>query len=99
MIFKTKETKLFIILASFFIANAIIAEFIGVKIFSVEGTLGLIPLDISLFGIEHLSLNMSAGVLNWPIVFIMTDLINEYFGKKGVKTLSYIAVTMMLMDF
>ena len=99
MIFKTKETKLFIILASFFIANAIIAEFIGVKIFSVEGTLGLIPLDISLFGIEHLSLNMSAGVLNWPIVFIMTDLINEYFGKKGVKTLSYIAVTMIAYGF
>ena len=99
MIFKTKETKLFIILASFFIANAIIAEFIGVKIFSVEGTLGLIPLDISLFGIEHLSLNMSAGVLNWPIVFIMTDLINEYFGKKGVKALSYIAVTMIAYGF
>ena len=99
MIFKTKETKLFIILASFFIANAIIAEFIGVKIFSVEGTLGINPLDINLFGIEHLSLNMSAGVLNWPIVFIMTDLINEYFGKKGVKTLSYIAVIMIAYGF
>ena len=99
MIFKTKETKLFIILASFFIANAIIAEFIGVKIFSVEGTLGINPLDINLFGIAHLSLNMSAGVLNWPIVFIMTDLINEYFGKKGVKTLSYIAVIMIAYGF
>lgn len=99
MIFKTKETKLFIILSCFFIANAIIAEFIGVKIFSVEGTLGWKPLDISLFGIDHLSLNMSAGVLNWPIVFIMTDLINEYFGTKGVKTLSYIAVTMIAYGF
>ena len=99
MIFKTKETKLFIILSCFFIANAIIAEFIGVKIFSVEGTLGWKPLDLSLFGIDHLSLNMSAGVLNWPIVFIMTDLINEYFGTKGVKTLSYIAVTMIAYGF
>ena len=35
-IIKTKSTRLFIILAGFFIANALIAEFIGVKIFSLE---------------------------------------------------------------
>lgn len=99
MIFKNKETRLFIVLACFFIANAVIAEFIGVKIFSVEGTLGFKELDLTLFGIEHLSLNMSAGVLNWPIVFIMTDIINEYFGKKGVKMLSYVAVVMISYGF
>lgn len=99
MILKNKETRLFIVLACFFIANAVIAEFIGVKIFSVEGTLGFGELDLTLFGIDHLSLNMSAGVLNWPIVFIMTDLINEYFGKRGVKTLSYVAVVMISYGF
>jgi uncharacterized integral membrane protein (TIGR00697 family) len=99
MIFKNKETKLFIILACFFIANAVVAEFIGVKIFSVEGTLGIPPLNLNLFGFENLSLNMSAGVLTWPIVFIMTDLINEYFGRKGVRNLSYIAVVMIAYGF
>lgn len=99
MIFKTKETKLFIVLACFFIANAVIAEFIGVKIFSVENTLGIPELNLTLFGFEGLSLNMSAGVLNWPIVFIMTDIINEYFGRKGVRMLSYIAVVMIGYGF
>jgi hypothetical protein len=99
MIFKNKETRLFIVLACFFIANAVIAEFIGVKIFSVEGTLGLLPLNLNLFGVENLSLNMSAGVLNWPIVFIMTDLINEYYGKRGVRSLSYVAVVMIAYGF
>ncbi len=99
MILKNKETRLFIVLACFFIANAVIAEFIGVKIFSVEQTLGFPELNLSLFGINNLSLNMSAGVLNWPIVFIMTDLINEYFGKRGVKTLSYVAVVMISYGF
>ena len=33
---------------------------------------------------------MSLGILPWPIVFITTDLINEYFGEKGVKKLSII---------
>ncbi len=99
MIFKTKETKLFVILACFFIANAVIAEFIGVKIFSVEQTLGMRELNLSFLGFEKLSLNMSAGVLNWPIVFIMTDIINEYFGKRGVRMLSYIAVALISYAF
>lgn len=99
MIFKTKEVRLYIILACFFIANAVTAEFIGVKIFSVEGTLGIPALNLSFLGFDDLSLNMSAGVLNWPIVFIMTDLINEYFGKKGVRLVSYIAVVMIAYGF
>ena len=28
---------------------------------------------------------MSIGILPWPVVFVTTDLINEYFGQKGVK--------------
>lgn len=99
MIFKSKETKLFVVLACFFIANAVIAEFIGVKIFSVESTLGMQELNLSFLGFTNLSLNMSAGVLNWPIVFIMTDIINEYFGKKGVRSLSYIAVALICYAF
>lgn len=88
---KSKESKLFMLLGAFFIANAILAEFIGVKIFSLEKTLGFTPFDISLFGQSNLSFNLSAGVLLWPVVFIMTDIINEYFGKKGVRFLSFMA--------
>lgn len=87
---ESKRTILFLVLGSFFIANAIIAEFIGVKIFSFEKTLGLTELNWNLLG-NTLSLNLTAGVLLWPIVFVMTDIINEYFGKHGVKLFSYIA--------
>ena len=45
-IIKSKPTRLFLILGGFFIANALIAEIIGVKIFSLEKTLGISPLDI-----------------------------------------------------
>lgn len=33
---------------------------------------------------------MSIGILPWPVVFLTTDLINEHFGKDGVKKLSFI---------
>lgn len=99
MTFKTKESKLLLILGSFFVANAILSEFIGVKIFTVEGTLGVKNFDINLLGVPNLSFNMSAGVLTWPIIFIMTDIINEYFGVKQVKFLSILTAILISYAF
>jgi uncharacterized integral membrane protein (TIGR00697 family) len=42
---------------------------------------------------------MSVGILPWPIVFITTDLIHEYFGEKGVKRLSLITATLIAYCF
>lgn len=93
-----KRNILFLVLGSFFIANAIIAEFVGVKIFSVEETLGIPPFELALLG-DVYSFNMTAGVLLWPMVFIMTDIINEYFGKQGVRLFSYIAAALISYSF
>jgi uncharacterized integral membrane protein (TIGR00697 family) len=94
-----KTTRLFFILGSFFVANAILAEFIGVKIFSLEYTLGFNPVNLSILGIDNLSFNLTAGVLLWPVVFIMTDIINEYYGRKGVRFLSFTAAGLILYAF
>lgn len=97
-IFKSKPTRLFVILAGIFIANALLAEIIGVKIFSLEKSLGFHPLSINMFG-NSLSLNLTAGVLLWPVVFIMTDIINEYYGPKGVRFLSYLTAGLIGFAF
>jgi uncharacterized integral membrane protein (TIGR00697 family) len=93
-----RPTRLLVVLAGFFICNALIAEFIGVKIFAMEDTLGLRPFNWELYG-QSGSLNFTAGVLLWPIVFIMTDVINEYFGRRGVRALSYITVGLIVYAF
>ena len=97
-IIKHKPTRLFIILAGFFIANALVAEFMGLKIFSLEKTLGWEPINLKLFG-DVYSFNLTCGVLLWPVVFVMTDIINEYYGRKGVKFLSWLAVGVILYAF
>jgi uncharacterized integral membrane protein (TIGR00697 family) len=99
MTFKTKESRLLLVLGSFFVANAILSEFIGVKIFSVEGTLGIKQFDINLLGVPKLSFNMSAGVLTWPFIFIMTDIINEYFGIRQVRYLSILTAILIAYAF
>lgn len=96
---KNKASILFIVLSAVFITNTLIAEFIGVKIFSLEKTLGIQPMSFNLFGHNNLSFQLTAGVLIWPIVFVFTDIINEYFGRKGVIRLSYLAMTMIAYAF
>ena len=93
------KTRLFIVLAGIFITNAIIAEMIGGKIFSFEKTIGFEPLNITLFGDYILQFNLTAGVLLWPVVFITTDIINEYFGKKGVRRITFITVGLIAYAF
>lgn len=93
-----RATRLFIALASFFCVNAVLAEFIGVKIFALEDTLGIRPLEWNLLG-QRGSLSFTAGTLLWPIVFIFTDVINEFFGRRGVRMISWIAVGLIVYGF
>jgi uncharacterized integral membrane protein (TIGR00697 family) len=95
---RDRSTRLFIALSGFFLCNAIIAEFIGIKIFALEDTLGWQSFDWTLFGHKG-SLSFTAGVLLWPVVFVMTDIINEYFGKRGVRFISYLAVGLIVYAF
>ncbi len=94
----SKANRLFIFLAGFFLTNALIAEFVGVKIFSLEGTVGIAPFEWRLLGVSG-TLNFTAGVLLWPFVFIMTDTINEYFGVRGVRLISWVAVCFICYAF
>jgi uncharacterized integral membrane protein (TIGR00697 family) len=98
-IIQRKKTNLFIVLSAIFLTNAIIAEIIGVKIFSMEATLGMEPAQLELFGGFTLDFNLTAGVVIWPFVFITTDVINEYFGKKGVRKISFITAFLIAYVF
>lgn len=90
-----KSTRLYIVLAAFFMVNAIVAEFVGVKIFSLDDTLGITPRVFNFFGQEITGFSLTCGVLLWPFVFVLTDIINEYFGMKGVRFISITAAALI----
>ena len=94
----TARTRLFVALAGFFIVDALLAEFVGVKIFSLEHTLGMPDVHWSLLGVSG-TLNFTAGVIYWPLVFVLTDVINEYFGLRGVRLVSWLAVVFISWAF
>jgi uncharacterized integral membrane protein (TIGR00697 family) len=95
---ESRAAKLFIVLAAFLVCNSVIAEFVGVKIFALEPTLGIEPLNWNLFG-QSGSLSFTSGVLLWPFVFLMTDIINEYFGTRGVRFISWLTVLLIVYGF
>jgi queuosine precursor transporter len=76
---------LLLVLAGFFVGNALLAELIGGKLFQV-------PTPWHTF-------TLSCGVILWPVVFIMTDIINEYFGRRGVRKLSILTAVIIAYAF
>jgi uncharacterized integral membrane protein (TIGR00697 family) len=98
-IIKEKPARLFIAITAFFVANALIAECIGGKIFSLEKLLGLPAANLTLFGQSGLSFNLTCGVLLWPLEFVVTDIVNEFFGPKAVRRISLIAVALISYAF
>ena len=97
--FSSKPNRLWMILSGFFITNALVAEFMGVKLFSLEKTFGFAEANWSIMGQQNLSFTLTAGVLLWPVVFVMTDIINEYYGRRGVRLLSYMTAGLIAFGF
>jgi uncharacterized integral membrane protein (TIGR00697 family) len=88
----SKREWLFVFLAGFFITNAVTAELISNKLIDV-------PITFSFFGTEFGPFVTVVGVLPWPLVFICTDLINEFYGKKAIRRLSWITAALISYCF
>jgi queuosine precursor transporter len=98
-ILKDRPTKLFLGFTAFFCCNALIAEAIGTKLFSLEKLIGMHPVNFTLFGQSGLAFTLTCGVLLWPFEFVITDIINEFYGPKAVRRISITAVVLISYAF
>lgn len=96
---RDKGAVLFFALGAFLLADALVAELIGVKLFQLEQVFGLPAADFSLLGTDHLSFVLSVGVLTWPIVFLVTDIVNDYYGVRGVRFLTLVTTGLIAFAF
>lgn len=88
---RSRRDNVFFLLGGFFLTNAILAELTGGKLFTPPGIEAIPWLPRSLL--------LSIGVIPWPVVFITTDLVNEYFGREGVRKLTFLAAGMIVYAF
>ncbi len=83
---------LFVFLAGLFITNAVTAELISNKLIEI-------PLVFDAFGIEIGPFVTIVGILPWPVVFLLTDLLNEFYGYRAVRKLSWITAILIAYCF
>ena len=82
---------LFVFLSGLFITSVVTAELISNKLIETP--------EIYFLGITVEAQTTIVGILPWPFVFLITDLLNEFYGKKVVKRLSWITSILILYCF
>jgi uncharacterized integral membrane protein (TIGR00697 family) len=72
--------KLFVFLAALFVTSLVVGDLIGGKLMGVP-----------FFGTTQI---LSAGFLPFPITFLLTDLLNEFYGKSAARTVTFVGLAM-----
>ncbi len=81
--------RVFLILCALNVTALLVANTIGVKLFTFELDLGAGP-----FKVEH-----TAGMLAFPVTFLLTDLIHEFYGRQAARFVAWLSFAMALIAF
>jgi len=82
-----RSHKIFVWMSGIFLTCLIIANLIGSMLFS--------------FRLDFLKdpVLLSAGVIPFPVTFILTDLLNEFYGKQGARFVTFVGFGMSILVF
>ncbi|MFO0495383.1 MAG: queuosine precursor transporter, partial [Flavobacteriia bacterium] len=83
---------LFVFLAGLFVTNAITAELISNKLIEI-------PISFSIGSQQFGPFVTIVGVIPWPVVFILSVLLNEFYGEKAVRRISWITAILIAYCF
>ncbi len=88
------RARVYLWLAGIFITSLLIADITGSKFFHFD----LFTLTLPLAG-PYTFVTHSVGMLSFPITFLLTDLVNEYYGRTGARRLTYLGLAMAGLAF
>lgn len=82
-----RSHKIFVWMTGIFLVCLIIANLIGAMLFS--------------FRLPFLKdpVLLSAGIIPFPVTFILTDLLNEFYGKQGARFVTFVGFGMSILVF
>ncbi len=78
----SKSQKIYVVLSSIFLTALILAEITGSKLIQTTLT-------------NDIVFTMTMGVIPFPITFLVTDVINEYYGKPGIRFVTILGMAMI----
>ena len=83
------QQRLYVYLCALFLTALLIGDTIGSKLFTVA-----IP-----FGFTTLHATLSVGAIWFPITFLLTDVINEFYGSVGARFVTFVGFFMAIFAF
>jgi len=91
----TRPQRVYVVCAGIFLTALVVAESVAGKFFTAFD----LPFPIRILGQTFESVIMTTGVLAFPVTFIVTDVMNEYFGKAGIRFVTFLGVALVVFQF
>ena len=91
----TRPQKLYVVCSAVFLTALVVAEATAGKLFVAFD----LPFTVHLFGESFGQFVMTAGVIAFPVTFIITDVLNEYYGPRGIRFVTYVGMVMIVFEF
>lgn len=89
----SRRTQVFVVLAALFVTCLLIANLIGAMLIQFE-----LPAWLA-FGGQPAVVLLSAGIIPFPVTFLITDLLNEFFGQEAARFITWIGFAMSILVF
>ena len=77
--------KLFVVLAAIFTTCLVVGDIIGGKL-----------IQTALFG---QTITLTVGMIPFPVTFLLTDLLNEFYGKRAARFVTWVGFSMALLAY
>lgn len=84
-----RSQELFVYLAGVFVASLLLGDLIGGKAFVLRMPLGPWAYDQP----------VSVGLFAFPVTFLLTDIVNEFYGRRGARFLTFLGMWMAIFAF
>jgi uncharacterized integral membrane protein (TIGR00697 family) len=88
---RLSASQLYVILCAVFVTCLVVADLLGSRLFQVG--------PWSLFGLTLPSLQLSTGIIPFPVTFILTDLLNEFYGASGARFVTWVGFAMAVLTY
>jgi queuosine precursor transporter len=85
-----RTVRLWIVLAAIMITSAVVAELVSVKLFQMR--------FYAFLGVDAM-FTLTCGAVLWPLVFLTTDTINEFYGQRAVRFVTWVTMAMIAWAF
>ncbi len=81
----TPRLRLFVVLATVFVTCLVVGDIIGGKL-----------IETQLFG---QTFTLTVGMIPFPVTFLLTDVLNEFYGKRAARFVTVVGFCMALLAF